>query len=234
MNKTETSFLDSMEGVGLENFTAETTATPYLTMVQPDSTAAANGATSGVWRNSTTNEEYGDIVRVVVLGFKTIWNERDPNPPFMTIARYEPKTIEVQVQQPKNGQGYPRMINPKTGNEIQELFMYAVALPEHPEAGILLLCPTVSSMRACKTWNTQLATQRLSNGKLAPIFAFTWNLATGLVDNPAKKGAKMTKLIKCQRDAMIAEDYFKTEIQPRINTIQQTVLAINEPESIEG
>ena len=234
MKETETSFLNDMEGVGLENFTAETTATPYLTMVQPDSTAAAGGATLGVWRNSTTNEEYGNVVRVAVLGFRTVWNERDPNPPFMTVSRYEPKSIEVQVQQPKNGQGYPRMINPKTGNEIQELFVYAVQLPEHPEAGVLLFCPTVSSMRACKTWNSQLATQRLSNGRPAPIFAYTWNLACDLVDNPAKKGAKMTKLVKCQRDALIAEDFFKEEVQPRVATIQQTVLAINGPEAIEA
>ena len=58
MKETETSFLNDMEGVGLENFTAETTATPYLTMVQPDSTAAAGGATLGVWRNSTTNDPH--------------------------------------------------------------------------------------------------------------------------------------------------------------------------------
>ena len=224
----ETSFLEGLEGQGLETITANEQAIPYLGMVQPDGTAAADGATPGVWRNSATGEEYGQIVAVVPLAFRTIWNERDAEPPFSTVGRYAPHSIEVTVQQPKGGKGYPKMINPQTGNEVQELYIYAVMLPEHPEAGVLLFNPTVSSMRACKSWNTQLKGQILPNGAQAPIFANSWNLVIDLVDNPAKKGAKMAKLVKVQKDSLIKKELFETYVKPQLPTIQSTVLSITD------
>lgn len=222
----DTSFLDGMEGTGLDSITANEQAIPYLGMVQPDGEAAANGATPGVWRNSATGEEYGNIVNVVPLAFKVIWNEREGASPFRTVGRYEPHSIEVTIQQPKGGKGYPKMINPESGNEVQELYIYAVMLPEHPEAGVLLFNPTVSSMTTCKAWNTQLKGQILPNGKQAPIFAYSWNLVSDLVDNPQKKGAKMAKFVKVQKDVIISKELFEQNVQPQLPQIQQTVLSI--------
>ena len=219
-------FLDEMTGFGCDAITANEQVIPYLGLVQPDSEAAANGATPGVWRNSATGEEYGSVVTVVPLVFKVIWNERENTSPFATVGRYLPHSIPVTIQQPKNGKGYPKMINPDTGNEVQELYMYGVLLPEHPEAGVLLFNPTVSSMKACKQWNTQLKNQLLSNGTPAPIFAFSWNLAVALVDNPQKKGAKMTKFVKAERNAAITKPLFDAYIKPTLPTIQQTLLSI--------
>ena len=222
----DTSFLDGMEGTGLDSITANEQAIPYLGMVQPDGEVAANGATPGAWRNSATGEEYGNIINVVPLAFKVIWNEREGSSPFRTVGRYEPHSIEVTVQQPKGGKGYPKMINPETGNEVQELYIYAVMLPEHPEAGVLLFNPTVSSMTTCKAWNTQLKSQILPNGKQAPIFAYSWNLVSDLVDNPQKKGAKMAKFVKVQKDVIISKELFEQNVQPQLPQIQQTVLSI--------
>lgn len=222
----DTSFLDGMEGTGLDSITANEQAIPYLGMVQPDGEAAANGATPGAWRNSATGEEYGNIVNVVPLAFKVIWNEREGTSPFRTVGRYEPHSIEVTIQQPKGGKGYPKMINPESGNEVQELYIYAVMLPEHPEAGVLLFNPTVSSMTTCKAWNTQLKGQILPNGKQAPIFAYSWNLVSDLVDNPQKKGAKMAKFVKVQKDVIISKELFEQNVQPQLPQIQQTVLSI--------
>lgn len=222
----DTSFLDGMEGTGLDSITANEQAIPYLGMVQPDGEAAANGATPGVWRNSATGEEYGNIVNVIPLAFKVIWNEREGTSPFRTVGRYEPHAIEVTIQQPKGGKGYPKMINPESGNEVQELYIYAVMLPEHPEAGVLLFNPTVSSMTTCKAWNTQLKGQILPNGKQAPIFAYSWNLVSDLVDNPQKKGAKMAKFVKVQKDVIISKELFEQNVQSQLPQIQQTVLSI--------
>ena len=221
----DTSFLEDMAGAGLESITANEQAIPYLGLVQPDSEAAADGATPGVWRNSATGEEYGNVVTAIVLAFKTIWNEREGTAPFRTVGRYEPHGIEVQVQQPK-GKGYPKMINPETGNEVQELYVYALLLPEHPEAGILLFNPTVSSMRTCKSWSTMLKSQLLPNGAQAPIFAYQWDMACELVDNPQKKGAKMTRFAKAQKASPITKDLFDSYVQPQLPAIQQTVLSI--------
>ena len=221
----DTSFLEDMAGAGLESITANEQAIPYLGLVQPDSEAAADGATPGVWRNSATGEEYGNVLTVVPLAFKTIWNERENSAPFRTVGRYEPHGIEVQVQQPK-GKGYPKMINPETGNEVQELYVYALFLPEHPEAGVMLFNPTVSSMKTCKSWNTMLKSQLLPNGTQAPIFAYQWDLACELVDNPQKKGAKMTRFAKAQKASTITKELFDSYVQPQLPAIQQTVLSI--------
>lgn len=220
------SYLEGSAGAGLDTITANEQSIPYLGLVQPDSTAAADGATPGVWRNSATGEEYGNVVTVVALAFRTIWNERDSEPPFGTVGRYAPHSINVTVQQPKGGKGYPKMINPDTGNEIQELYVYALMLPDHSEAGILLFNPTVGSMKACKSWNTQLKSQLLPNGLQAPIFAYEWDLACDLVDNPAKKGAKMAKFVKVQKNTVIPRELFEQVVKPQLPAIQQTVLSI--------
>ena len=220
------SFLEDQAGAGLDSITANEQAIPYLGMVQPDGQAAADGAIPGVWRNSTTGEEYGNVITVIPLAFKTIWNERESVSPFNTVGRYEPHSIPVTIQQPKGGKGYPKMINPDTGNEVQELYVYAVMLPEHPEAGVLLFNPTVSSMKTCKSWNTQLKGQILPNGMQAPIFAYSWDLASDLVDNPQKKGAKMAKFVKVQKNSVIQRELFNTYVKPQLPAIQQTVLSI--------
>lgn len=232
------SFLEELAGAGLETITAEAQTIPYLSMVQPDSSAAVEGgATVGVWRNSTTGDEYGHVVDVVVLAFKTIWNERESQSPFATVGRYEPHGIPVTIQQSKNGKGYPKMINPETGNEVQELFVYAVLLPEHPEAGVLLFNPTVSSMRTCKQWNTQIKGQLLPNGAQAPIFGFKWSLVAELVDNPQKKGAKLTRLAKALKGSILSRELFNAHVKRQLDTVKQQVLAITsniDDEAIEG
>ena len=228
MKAEDMSFLEDQAGAGLDTITANEQAIPYLGLVQPDSEAAAGGATPGVWRNSATGEEYGNVVRVVALAFRTIWNERDSEPPFATVGRYAPHSINVTIQQPKGGKGYPKMINPDTNNEVQELYVYALMLPEHPEAGVLLFNPTVSSMKSCKSWNTMLKSQLLPNGGQAPIFAFQWDLACELVDNPAKKGAKMARFAKAQKAEVISKELFSSYVQPQLPAIQQTVLSITD------
>ncbi len=228
MTEKNVSFLEDFAGVGLESITASEQAIPYLGLVQPDSEAANDGATPGVWRNSATGEEYGNVVSAVVLAFRTIWSERDSEPPFGTVGRYVPHSIDVTTQLPKGGKGYPKMINPETGNEVQELYVYGLLLQDHPEAGVLLFNPTVSSMKTCKSWNTQLKSQLMSNGGQAPIFAYVWELACDLVDNPAKKGAKMAKFVKVQKASVINEDLFTTYIKPQLSIVQQTVLSITD------
>lgn len=225
-NAVDMDFLEEYQGAGLDTITANEQSVPYLGMVQPDSQASADGAEPGHWRNSATGEDYGQVVNVVPLAFRTIWNERDSEPPFSTVGRYAPHSINVNVQQPKNGKGYPKMINPETGNEVQELYVYAVMLPEHPEAGVLFFNPTVGSMRTCKQWNTQLKGQILPNGAQAPIFAYSWDLAADLVDNPAKKGSKIAKFVKVQKGSIIMRETFEKYVKPQLAGVQQTVLSI--------
>lgn len=230
----QTNFLDGYEGQGLDTITTDTMSTAYLGMVQPNSQPTMNGHEAGTWRNSATDENYGNVVTVVPVAFRTIWSERSSEPPFNTVARYEPNAVAVEIKPVKPGQrGFPKMINPATGNEIQELFVYACIIPEHPEAGVLLFSPTVGSMKACKNWNAQLRGQLLPNGKPAPIFAYSWNLALELVQNPNKPAEKVTRLARVEKNAFIDEGLFTEVIQPQLNTVTKAVLSITADESAE-
>lgn len=223
------SFMEGMSGEGFEDMGANATSIAYLSLVQPDSSAENTDNPAGTWRNSATGRGYGNMVRVIPLAFRTIWNEREADPPFRTIGRYPVGGIEVETRMPPKGKrGYPKMINPETGNEVQELFVYAVILPDFPEDGVLYFNPTVGSMKTAKTWNSQLKSQLLPNGVQAPIFAYQWNLVAELVPNPQQPSKEIAKFTKVMRDSIVNKDLFTGSVQPQLASVKQNVLAITQ------
>jgi hypothetical protein len=203
-------FMAEMSGKGLESFTSDTVSTAYLSMVQPDSTAAVEGIPVGSWRNTATGEVYGPDVEVRVLAFRTIWTERLNEAPFTTVGRYEPYGIEVTTEHPKPGvRGYPKMTNPKTGNKVEELFIYACLIADHPEEGVVYLSPTAGSMKGCKAWNAQLRSQHLPNGQSASVFAYTWFLHLDTHEANPKAGQKAhVSLGKATRGTLLTKEVF--------------------------
>ena len=225
----DTSFMNEMAGEGFENMGANATSIAFLSLVQPDSSAEDNDNPAGTWRNSATGKNYGNIVRAIVLAFRTIWNEREADPPFRTVGRYPVGGIEVETRMPPKGKrGYPKMINPETGNEVQELFIYAVTLPDFPEDGVLYFNPTVGSMKTAKTWNSQLKGQLLPNGTQAPIFAFQWNLIAELVQNPQQPSKQIARFTKVTRDSIVNKDLFTSIVQPQLAISKKSVLEITQ------
>lgn len=223
------SFMESMAGEGFEDMGANATSIAYLGLVQPDSSAEDDDNPAGTWRNSATGRNYGNNVKVVALAFRTIWNERESDPPFRTVGRYPVGGIDVETRMPPKGKrGYPKMVNPETGNEVQELFVYAVILPDFPEDGVLYFNPTVGSMKTAKSWNSQLKGQLLPNGVQAPIFAFQWNLISELVPNPQQPSKQIAKFTKVMRDSIVNKDLFTSAVQPQLVTTRHNVLAITQ------
>lgn len=221
------SFLDGMEGQGFEDMGAGATSIAYLGLVQPDSGVEDEDNPAGTWRNSATGRNYGNTVKVIPLAFRTIWSEREAEPPFRTVGRYPVNGIEVEIRQPPKGKrGYPKMINPDSGNEVQELFVYAVALPDYPEDGILYFNPTVGSMKSAKAWNSQLKGQLLPNGVQAPIFGFQWILTAEVVPNPQQPTKNIAKFTKVTRDSLVTRELFEDHVQPQLAAVKQDVLSI--------
>ena len=230
----EEDFLMEHAGDGIESITSDVTATSYLGLVQPDSKHESDECPRGTWRNSANGKCYGNEVDVIVLAFRTVWSERESDEPYNTVARYQPNSIEVQVQPlPKGKRGYPKLINPETGNEIQELYVYAVVLPDYPEDGVLYLSPTVGSMRTCKQWNGMLKSQVLSNGAQAPIFGCVWTLKSDLVSNPKQPSRMMAKFVSATKKRMTTKDLFESQIQPVITDVKRAVLQIAQGELAE-
>lgn len=212
-------YFDQMSGDGLQDIGQDAVGVAYLSMVQPGSTASITH-TPGTWRNSSTNVNYGTSVEVVVLAFKTVWCERDSQPPYYTVGRYLPHGIDVHTERPKPGtRGFPKMTNPVTGNKVEELFIYATMAKDSPEAGVLYFSPTVGSMTTCKSWNAQLRSQRLPSGLIAPIHAFSWFLDVELVQNPAKPNnpnEKICKFVRFKRGDLLLKDWHVSNVAPQL------------------
>lgn len=220
------SFMEDMAGAGLDTITTSATAVSYLSLVQPDSSVEDDENEAGTWRNSATGRNYGNMVKVVPLAFRTVWSERDADT-FRTVGRYDVGGIEVEIKQPPKGKrGYPKMFNPESGNEVQELFIYAVILPDFPEDGVLFFNPTVGSMKACKSWNSQLKGQILPNGAQAPIFAYQWNLIAELTPNPQQPSKNIARFTKVVKDSIVNKDLFTASVKPQLASVQQSVLQI--------
>lgn len=221
------SFMEGMSGEGFEDMGANATSIAYLGLVQPESSVEDDENPAGTWRNSATGRNYGNTVKVVAVAFRTIWSEREIDPPFRTVGRYPVNGVEVEIRQPPKGKkGFPKMINPETGNEVQELFVYAVMLPDYPEDGILYFNPTVGSMKTAKSWNSQLKGQLLPNGTQAPIFAYTWYLVSDLVPNPQQPSKNIAKFVKVIRDSIVTKELFEDSVKPQLAITKQNVLQI--------
>lgn len=220
----DASYFDNFIGAGTQDIGNDAVSTSYLSMIQPGS-AAASDANIGKWRNSATGEVYGQNVKVIVMAFKTVWTERSSEPPFTTVARYEPNSIKVDIKKPKPGQkGFPEMTNHETGNKVQELFIYACVLPEHPEAGVVYFSPTAGSMKTCKRWNALLRSQRLPNGKLAPIFGYEWELGLNMVANPKQPSGKIAQFSTIMRGNITSKALFEETVQPQLGTANNPIM----------
>jgi len=218
-------YFDEYAGDGLDGFTQDTVSTAYLGMVQPGSGPTMHGHEPGTWRNSATEENHGKSIELVVLAFKTVWTERSKAPPYNTVGRYDPKSIEVTTEYPKPGtRGFPKMTNPLTGNKVEELFVYACMQKDSPESGVMYFSPTVGSMKTCKQWNAQLRSQRLVSGRIAPIYAFSWKLDLDLVQNPAKPAEQIAKFIRVTRGELLQKEVFLNAFKPQLIAAQNVAM----------
>lgn len=230
----DTSWLGEYQGVGQESLTSDVRSVPFLGLVQPDSNAISDETPAGTWRNSASGKGYGSMVRVIPLAFHTIWAEREGEAPFRTIARYAPRSIEVEIKQPKQGKrGFAKMYSAESGNEVVEQYVYAVVLPDYPEDGVLYFSPSLISMKSCRSWNSVLFSQLIPNSdKQAPIFAYSWNLCAELVQNPQQPNKEIAKLVRVARDVLTSKDIFGKAVKPQLATIKQSTLLI--ANSVEG
>jgi len=172
-------FLNSYAGVGTDAIGANALATSFLSITQDTSESVVNKVVEpGVFFNTGTQKNLGTEVKVVVVAFKIVWDERDTAG--KTVARYEPQGISVTMVPPPAGkQGYPTMVNPLTSNKVIETYAYALVLPDDPGAGFVMMTAGVGSMKAFRRWNTVLKQTTLPNGEVAPVFAKQWLLSCG-------------------------------------------------------
>lgn len=151
-------------------------AASYLSITNAMSEAVTQGkAEEGVFFNSGNQKVYGPEIRVIPVSFKSVWDEKDAAG--KTVNRYEPNTIEVtKIPVPPGKKGYPKLINPLTGNFVLETFAYALVLADDPDAGYVFLTAGAGSIAVFRRWNTRLDNVILPNGKKGKMFLKVWRL----------------------------------------------------------
>jgi len=226
-------FLAEYAGQGFEAMTAKEMTSAYLSLVQDGSDVVEQGIEAGQWRCSSTGDVYGKEVKVVVLDFTTVWCEKDAVTG-KTVARYAPNSIKVDTRiPPKNAANqFPKMFNPDTGNEIVELFMYALTLVDHPEVGTLLYNPPVGNMKVLKGWNKMMHSQIMPNGKRFPIFGYIWTLCCDAVKT--KQGKKVWQLVSVKKETPITQELFAGSLKPQLEAVKKVnMIALSAPEEEE-
>ena len=170
MAEMDLGFLENAADGGFENMGAGEVATPLLLISQPLSKVVSDERVKvGHFYNSITGEDYGSELKVVVCHFDKMWYEWKPDQGGLA-GRYPVGAFEVQ------GDKWTGMVNPATGNKVEEKYVYLLYLPEHPEAGLVVFASTGGNMKYLKSWNTQLTYLRTPGGRQAPIYAGIWAL----------------------------------------------------------
>jgi hypothetical protein len=223
-------FLNQYAGEGIEDLTAETVATPWISIMQDRTQHVLDGVCeAGVWRNSANEEVYGKVLRVIPIAFKVIWCERDADTG-KTVANYDPHTIQIKTTPPKNGRGFPKMTNPETGNKIDETFMYAVVLADKPQEGYALIQANMGSIGTFKRWNGQLRAQVLPGGAKAPLFAYTWELVIGDTQAKNANGQLYYKVQDVRRGGLVSKQLFLEGVLPNKQLALNTQMLLTAPQ----
>lgn len=167
----KTDFLDEVAGEGLDSISQQDTQQGLLLIAQKTSRVVEAGLVEvGHWYNSLTQEDYGSTVKVVVLAIEKYWFVWAADQSGLQ-GRYEPNSIRV------TGDTYTGMTD-ESGNRVIDTLCYACILPDHPEAGVVVMTSTRGSMKYLRAWNSMMKTRRLPSGKPAPLYGTVWELST--------------------------------------------------------
>lgn len=221
-------FLEQFAGEGTAEITQAAVATPWLSIMQDRTQHVIDGlCDAGVWRNSATGEVLGKTIRVIPIAFKVIWNERDAGTG-KTVQNHEPGSIQLKAI-PIKGKNFPKMINPETGNKVDETFLYAVVLADAPEMGFCLIQASMGSLGTFKRWNALLRAQILPNGSKAPLFAYVWELSIGDDQARNSSGQLFYKLDDFKRAEMVTKDLFMKGVAPNRQLALTAQMALSAP-----
>lgn len=162
---------DDMDG-GYENLDGSKFTIPMLLIAGPTSGVITSGdcpnIKMGDWYNSVTHESYGPSVKLIPCYFDEVWMEWKPDMGGL-VAKHPVNSLKV------SGDVYSGMKN-AAGNDIIDTWVYYVLIADKPEAGMMTLNCTSTSIKYAKIWNGLIHDCRLTSGKRAPFFSQIWEL----------------------------------------------------------
>lgn len=217
-------FLEQAAGDGLNDIHQDDMQQALLLISQKLSKVLDAGVPEGHWYNSVTQEDYGSVVRVVVVGIQKLWFVWAKDQSGL-VGRYEVGSIPV------TGDNYTGMVD-NDGNKVIETYCYACILPDHLDAGTVVMPVGRGNAKYVRAWNTSLRMLRLPSGTPAPLYAGIWNLT--LTPDQDKQGRKYFSMKGgISFDSFVNKDMFTTAIQPARAIATQSIarVELKEPDA---
>jgi len=131
-------------------------------------------ATPGRFILSSTKEDLGKVVNVIVIGFKTMWTEKDARG--RSVRRVLPNSIPV------NGDTFTGMTDATTGAKIEETLVFFCLLPDRGYEPVILT-GGAGQMRYMRRWANMMRNLRTPSGAKAKPWAGIWELTIGADQN---------------------------------------------------
>ncbi len=173
-------------GAGFEDMNNEDFTVPFLTILQALSPAVqdeVDGAKSGAWFNTVTEEIFGgkDGVRFVPCHRTHRWNEWRPREQGGgLVGTHYPE--DEMIQHAKSTQAFGEYQSPE-GNDLVDTFdVWGLLLLDDGTYDHVILSFAKTKIKLYKRWATQMVNMKTKQGDgrfiQPPMFAHVWRLTT--------------------------------------------------------
>jgi hypothetical protein len=167
---------------GYEDMTGATQSVPFIRLLQELSPQCRikkeeyiEGAAPGMLVNTVTNKLYKTPVRFVVGKFERYYMEWKPNRGGLA-GIHAVDVVEDRIGRDLIADEGFKIVDPRSGNEFSDTYVYYVILPDHMEDGVCILSLSSSSLKEAKKLNRNLRSTMLPNStRRALPFFMIWN-----------------------------------------------------------
>ena len=168
----------------------DTMAVPFIRIIQALSpqlkkskSEYVEGAEEGMLFNSVSGALYEGPLRIVVGKFERFYIEWKPNRGGF-VANHEPKNFEAKVLPRLIRNEKNKLVDPHTGNEYNDTYIYYVLLPDYIGEGVCIFATNPSYLKEARKLNRLLRTTTIpgTTKRALPHFMI-WNLETVEMSN---------------------------------------------------
>jgi hypothetical protein len=182
---------------GFEGVTSQDLKPNFLRIAQSTTDCAKKGHASfvkgfepGIFYDTTTKTNMGEVLKVIVLGYFTNYVEWGQDQGDFrgsyTVGDFEGMKNSLPNFIDDKGKTHPSTWVTDEGNKIVETKNYFVLLPDYTDLDILLFTMSGTAIPQSREWVTKMNAIKIEGQRL-PMFASVWEL--GLLMNENEKGS---------------------------------------------
>ncbi len=163
---------------GYEDMTGDTQSVPFIRLLQELSPQCRvkkdeylEDAKPGMLYNSITDKLYKTPLRFVVGKFERYYLEWKPNRGGLA-GIHAVEVVESRIGKDLIADDGFKVVDPSSGNDFADTYVYYVILPDHMEDGVCIFSLSSSSLKEAKKLNRNLRSTMLPNStrRALPFF----------------------------------------------------------------